>query len=148
MEQKQILSILNDKEEAPDPKNRTEYAERREQHRIVPSTVLLVTEWFLQPKLYGVQKDAQVLWDMLKEDSKSKMMMNVWDWQDTISAVRLSDCENVQEYSSKIQSNVRDFNLCTRANSSSTGSGKMLKSKHIYYLMKGVEMDNDWRYFT
>jgi hypothetical protein len=65
-----------------------------------------------------------------------------------MSAVRLSDSENVEEYSLKIQSYVNDFNLCADTDSSSTGSGTMLKSKHTNYLMKGVPKNDDWRFFT
>jgi hypothetical protein len=51
----------------------------------------------------------------------------------------------VQEYASKIQGHVNDFNLCA---DSSTGSGTMPKSEHSYYLMKGIPKDDDWRFFT
>jgi hypothetical protein len=60
---------------------------------------------------YGVQKDAMVLWDQLKEDNKSKLKLNVWGLQDEMSAVRLGECENVQDYPSKIQGYVNNFNL-------------------------------------
>jgi len=60
-----------------------------------------------------------------------------------MSAVKLRDCENVQEYASKIQGYVNDFNLCAE---SSTGT--MPKSEHSYYLMQGIPKDDDWRFFT
>ena len=44
-----------------------------------------------------------------------------------MSAVRLSDCDNVPKCALKIQSDVNDFNLCASINSSSTGSGLMPK---------------------
>jgi viroplasmin and RNaseH domain-containing protein len=65
-----------------------------------------------------------------------------------MSAVTLRDCENIEEYSSKIQSYVNDFNLCADTNSLSTGGGRMPKSEHSYYLMKGVPKDDDWKLFT
>ena len=97
---------------------------------------------------YGAQKDAKALWDQLKEDYKLKVKLNVWALRDEMSAVGLSDCENVQEYASKIQSYVIDFNLCTNTDSSSTGSGRTPKSEHTDYLLKGVPKDDDWRFFT
>ena len=45
---------------------------------------------------------AKALWDQLKEDYKSKVQLNVWALQDEMSAVKLRDCENVQEFASKI----------------------------------------------
>jgi hypothetical protein len=96
---------------------------------------------------YGVQNDAKALWDQLMEDYKSKVKLNVCALQDEMSAVRLNDCENVQEYTSKILSYVNDINLCADTDSS-TCSGTMPKSEHPYYLMKGIPKDDDWRFFT
>jgi len=150
LEQKQVLGIVDGTEEAPDAKNAkdaTEFKAWKKQHGIARSTILLAMERSLQQQ-YGVQKDAKALWDQLKEDYKSKVKLNVWALRDEMSAVRLSDCENVQEYASKIQSYVNDFNLCADTDSSSTGSGTMPKSEHTYYLMKGVPKDDDLRVFT
>jgi len=96
---------------------------------------------------YGIQKHAKALWDQLKEDYQSKVKLNVWALRDEMSAVRLSDCENIQGYASKIQSYVNNFNHLADTDSS-TGSGTMPKSEHIYYLMKGVPKNDDWRFFT
>ena len=130
LEQKQVLGIVAGTEEAPDAKDGTEFKAWKKQHGIARSTILLAMERSLQQQ-YGVQKDAKALWDQLKEDSKSKVKLNVWALRDEMSAVRLSDCENVQEYTSKIQSYVNDFNLCADTDSS-TGSGTMPKSEHTY----------------
>jgi hypothetical protein len=144
LEQKQVLGIVDGTEEAPDAKDGTEFKAWKKQHGIARSTILLAMERSLQQQ-YGVQKDAKALWDQLKEDYKSKVKLNVWALRDEMSAVKLSNCENVQEYASKIQGHVNDFNLCA---DSSTGSGTMPKSEHSYYLMQGVPKDDDWRFFT
>jgi hypothetical protein len=86
----------------------------------------------------GVQKDGKALWDQLKEGCKSKVKLNVSALCDEMSAVKLSNCENVQEYTSKIQGYVNDFNLCEE---SSTGT--MPKSERSYYLMLSIPRDND-----
>jgi len=148
LEQKQVLSIVDGTEEPPDAKGGTEFKAWKKQHGIARSTILLAMERSLQQQ-YGIQKDAKALWDQLKEDYKSKVKLNVWALRDEISAVKLSDCENVQEYALKIQSYVNDFNLCADTdNSSSTGSDTIPKSEHTYYLMKGVPKDDDWKFFT
>ena len=67
----------------------------------------------------------------------------MWALHDEMSAVKLSKCENVQEYTSKIQGYVIDFNLCAE-----NSTGTMLKSEHSYYLMQGIPKDDDWRFFT
>jgi len=91
---------------------------------------------------------AKVLWNQLKEYNKSKVKLNGLALRVEMSAVRLSDCKNVQEYASNIQSYVNDFNVSTDTDSSSTGSGTMTNSQHAYYQMKGIPKDDDWRVFT
>jgi len=151
LEQKKVLGIVNNTEEAPDAKNAknvTEFKAWKKQHGIARSTIHLVMERSLQQQ-YGIQKDAKALWDKLKEHYKSKLKLNVLALRDEMLAVKLSDCENVQEYTSRIQSYVNDFNLCADTNSSSsTGGGTMPKSESTYDLMKGVPTDDDWRFFT
>jgi len=142
LEQKQVLGIVDGTEEAPE--DATQLKSWKKQHGIVRSTILLAMERSSQQQ-YGVQKDAKALWDQLKEDYKSKVKVNDWALRDEMSAVKLRDCENVQEYASKIQGHVNDFNLCA---DSSTGSGTMPKSEHSYYLMQGIPKDDDWRFFT
>jgi hypothetical protein len=144
LEQKQVLGIVDSTEEAPDAKDRTVFKACKTQHGIARSTILLAMKRSLQQQ-YGVQKDAKALWDQLKEDYKSMVKFNVWALRDEMSAVKLSNSENVQEYASKIQGHVNDFNLCA---DSSTGSGTMPKSKHSYYLMQGIPKNDDWRFFT
>jgi len=146
LEQKQVLGIVEGTEEAPDAKDGTRCKTWQKQYRIERSTILLPMERPLQQQ-NGVQKDAKALLDQLQEDYKSKVKLNVWALRDEMSALRLSDCENVQEYASKIPSYVNDFNLCADTDSS-TGSGTMPKSEHTYSLMKGVPKDDDWRFFT
>jgi hypothetical protein len=142
LEQKQVLHIVDGTEEAPDAKDGTEFKAWKKQHGIARSTILLAMERSLQQQ-YGVQKDAKALWDQLKEDYKSKVKLNVWALRDEMSAVKLRDCENVQEYASKIQGYVNDFNLCAESLTS-----MMPKSEHSYYLMQGIPNDDDWRFFT
>jgi len=142
LEQKQVLGIVDSTEKAPDAKDETEFKAWKKPHGIVRSTILLAMERSLQQQ-YGVQKDAKALWDQLKEDYKSKVKLNVWALRDKMSAVKSSNCENVQEYASKIQCYVNDFNLCAE---SSTGT--MPKSEHSYYLMQGIPKNDDWRFFT
>jgi hypothetical protein len=146
LQQKQVLSIVHGTEEALDVKDGTEFKAWKRQHGIAPSTILLAIERSWQQQ-YGIQKDAKVLWDQLKEDYKSKVKLNVWALRDEMSAVRLSDCENVPEYTSKNQCYVNDFTLCADI-VSSTGSLTMPKSEHTNYLLKGVPKNTDWRFFT
>jgi hypothetical protein len=144
LEQKQVLGIFYGTEEAPDAKDGAQFKAWRKQHGIARSTILHAMEWSLQPQ-YGIQKDAKVLWDQLKEDYKSKVKANVWALGDEMSAVKLRDCENAPKNSSTIKGYVNDFTLCA---DSSTCSGTMPKCEHSYYVIRGIPKDDHWRDFT
>jgi hypothetical protein len=144
LEQKQVLGIVDGTEEAPENQKLEEYKEWKKQNGIARSTILLAMERPLQQQ-YGVQKDAKELWEPLMEPYKSKVKLNVISLRDEISAMKLSDCENVQEYVSMIKGYVNDFNLWA---DSSTRCDTMLKSEHTYYHMKVVPKDDCWRVFT
>jgi hypothetical protein len=94
LEQKQVLTIVDGTEEAPE--DATELKSGMKQHGIARSTILLAMERSFQQQ-YGVQTDAKALWDQLEEDYKSKVKLNVWALIDEMSAVKLRDCENVPE---------------------------------------------------
>jgi len=100
LEQKQVLSIVDGSEQAPE--DLTELKSWKKQHGIARSTILIAMERSLQQQ-YGVQEDAKALWDQLKEDNKLKVRLNVWALRDEMSALKLRNCENVQEYASMIQ---------------------------------------------
>jgi len=140
LEQTQVLGIVDGTEE--EPEHPIELTSSKKQHGITRSTILLAMERSLQQQ-YGVQKDAKALCDQLKEDYKSKVKLNVWALRDEMSAVKLSNCENVQEYASKIQGYVNHFNL-----SAESSTGTMPTSEHRYYLMQGIPKDDNWRFFT
>jgi hypothetical protein len=142
--------MVDGTEDAPDAKNAadtTEFEAWKKQHGITQSIILLAMEWSLQQQ-YGVQNDAKGLWDQLKEDLKLKVKLNVWSLRDEMSAVGLSECDNVQEYALNIQSYVNQFHRCADTDSSSTVSGTMPKSEHTYYQIQGVPKDDDWRLHT
>jgi len=46
-----------------------------------------------------------------------------------MSAVRLGNCENVQDYASKIQGYITNFNLCADSDISTGGGGMKPKSE-------------------
>jgi hypothetical protein len=142
--QKRVVSSVDGTEEAPDAKDGTECTAWKTQHGIAQSTILLAMQRSLQQQ-YGVQKDAKRLRDRLKENYKSNVTPNVLALRDEMSALKLRDCQNVQEYASKIQGYVHDFNLY---GASSTDSGTMPKSEHTHYLMHGVLKDTVCRVFN
>jgi hypothetical protein len=85
----------------------------------------------------------KALWDRLQEDYKSKVKVNVWALREEMSAVKLRDCVNVQEYASKMHWYLNNLNLCAES-----PTGTMPKCEHSYYLMQGIPKDVDWWVFT
>jgi hypothetical protein len=143
VEQTEVPGIVDGTDVAP--ANSTELKSWKKHHGIEGSTILLTTDRSFHQQ-YGVQKEAMELWDQLKKDYTSKLKLNVWALRNEMSAVKLRNCENIQQYTSKIQRNVNDFN-CWANTDSSTCSVTMPKSEHTYYLMKGVLKKDDWRLF-
>ena len=142
LERKQVVGIVDSTEKAPDGKDGTEFNAWKKQHGIARSTILFAMERSLQQQ-DGVQKNAKAWWNQLKENYKSKVKLNVWALRDEMAAVKLRDCDNVQEYASKIPGYVNDFNLCAESS-----TGKMPKSDHNNFLMQGIPKDNYWRFYT
>jgi len=137
-----VLSGVEDPEEAPDPNNATEFIAWHEQYGITRLTILLMMERSMQQQ-YGVQKEAKALWDQWKEEYELMVKLNKWALRDEMSAVKLRDCEDLQEYASKPLGYVNNFDLCAE---SSTGT--MPKSEHSYYLLQAIRKDVDWRFFA
>jgi len=63
-------------------------------------------------------------------------------------AVNWSDCENVQEHSSKIKSYMNNVNVCTDVHSSGTGSSTMPRSEYTYYQLQCIAERDHWRFHT
>jgi hypothetical protein len=61
------------------------------------------------------RQTSNALWDLLNQDSKSKVKLDVWAVQEEQAAWKLRDCKNVQEYASMIQANVKQLNLCAES---------------------------------
>jgi hypothetical protein len=99
LEQRQVLGSVNSTDEVPDAMDGTEFTAWIKHHLIAQWTIFLVMATTLE-QLYSSQKVAKALWNQLKEDYKSKVKVNVESLQDDMSAVRLGDCEYVQDYAS------------------------------------------------
>jgi len=93
---------------------------------------LLFSSWRsgLHYSRYGVSTAALALCIQLKEDYELQVKLSVWVLQDAISAIRLGDCENVQEVGVEILWYRNDFNLCVDSDSLTGQGGTMRKSTH------------------
>ena len=127
-----------------------EYKEWMNRHGIARSTILLEMEPRLQNE-YMVVKDAKELWEKLAAAYKTKLQLNIFDIREDLFGLRLEDCENVDSYVSKIGEKVSAYNLYadaagTRDDDSDT-IPKMSKQEHVFYLLRGVPRNDDWRAF-
>jgi len=79
-----------------------------------------------------------LLWDQYMEGYKSKVKLSVWAFLDGMSAERLANCENVQEYELTIKGYMSISNCWANSDSSMYGGGTMLNSKYTYFLLKST----------
>jgi len=85
----------------------------------------------------GGDRDCEV-WSYQLQELESMVKLNVWALADEMSAVKLRDCKNVQEYALNIQAYVNDLNIFAESSISMRP-----KSEHSYYLMQGIAKDHD-----
>ena len=130
-----------------------EYKEWMNRHGIARSTILLEMEPRLQNE-YMVVKDAKELWEKLATAYRTKLQLNIFDIREDLLNLRLEDCEGVDSYVSKIDEKVSAYNLCADSTETTATGGddsdtipKMSKQKHVFYLLRGVPRNDDWKVF-
>ena len=118
LEQKQVYGIIkgyNDKREEPAANaTATEKAALKDWmncHGVARSTILLGMEPRIQAE-YTVVDDAKTLWEKLASAYKSKLKLNIFEIREDLWSIKLQDCRDVNNYASRIDWKVKDYNLC------------------------------------
>jgi hypothetical protein len=127
-------------------------------HGVARSTILLGMKPMIQVE-YTVVEDAKTLWEMLTSAYKSKLKLNIFEIREDLWSIKLQDCPVVDNYASRIDPKVKDYDLCTGLTAPSTTDAvatdtdsaktitKMSKQKHIFYLLCGIPKNNEWKVF-
>jgi len=122
------------------------------------STILLGMETTIQVE-YTVVDDAKTLWEKLASAYKSKLKLNIFEIREDIWGIKLQDCGDVDNYASRIDRKVKDYNLCAGPTAPSTTDtdatdtdsaktiAKMSEQEHIFYLLRGIPRNDEWKVF-
>jgi hypothetical protein len=77
---------------------------------VARSTILLGMEPRIQAE-YTVVDHAKMLWEKPASGYKSKLKLNIFEIREDLWSVKLQDCRDVDNYASRINQTVKDYNL-------------------------------------
>jgi hypothetical protein len=124
-------------------------------HGVARSTILLGMEPSIQAE-YTVVDDTNTLWEKLASAYKSKLKLNIFEIREDLWSIKLQDCGDVDNYASRIDRKVKDYNLCAGPTAPSTTDtdadtaktiAKMSEQEHIFYLVRGIPRNDEWKVF-
>jgi len=126
-------------------------------HGVARSTILLGMEPRIQAE-YTVVEDAKMLWEKLASAYKSKLKLNIFEIREDLWSIKVQDCGDINNYASRIDRAVKDYNLCagpttptTTDTNADTDSAKtitrMSEQDHIFYLLRGIPRNDEWKVF-
>jgi len=162
LEQKQVYGIIKGYDDKPEePAANTTATEKAalkdwmNRHGVARSTILLGMEPRIQAE-YMVVKDAKTLWEKLTSPYKSKPKLNIFEIREDLWSIKLQDCGDVDNYASRIDRKVKDYNLCAGPSTTDTDAtdtdsaktiAKMSEQEHILYLLRGIPRNDEWKVF-
>ena len=161
LEQKQVYGIIkgyDDKPEEPAANatatEKAAFKDWMNRHGVARSTILLGMERSIQAE-YTVIHDAKTLHEKVASAYKSKLKLNIFEIRIDLWSIKLQDCGDVDNYALQIDRKVKDYNLCTGPMTSDTDADtdsaktitKMSEQGHIFYLLRGIPRNNEWKVF-
>jgi hypothetical protein len=159
LEQKQVYGIIkgyDDKPEEPAANatatEKAAFKDWMNRHGVARSTILLGMEPRIQAE-YTVVDDAKTLWEKLASAYKSKLKLNIFEIREDLWSIKLQDCGDVDNYASRIDRKVKDYNLCAGPSTTDTDAdtaktiAKMSEQEHIFYLLRGIPRNDEWKVF-
>ena len=159
LEQKQEYGIItgyDDKQEEPAANaTATEKAAFKDcinRNRVDRSTILFGMEPRIQAD-YTVVENAKTLWVKLASAYQSKLKLNIFEIKEDLWSIKLQDCGDVNNYTSRIDRKVKDYILCPRPSTTDTDMDtaktivKSSEQEHIIYLLCGIPRNDQWKVF-
>ena len=164
LEPKQLYGIIkayDDKPEEPAANGtateKAPFKDWMNRHGVARSTVLLGMEPRIQAK-YTVVDDAKTHWEKLASAYKSKLKLNIFEIREDLWSIKLQDCGDVDNYPSRIDRKVQNYNLCAGPTAPSTTDtdadtdsaktiAKMSEQEHIFYLLRQIPRKDEWKVF-
>jgi hypothetical protein len=159
LEQKQVYGIIKGYDEKPEEpaanvtaREKAAFKDWMNRHGVARSTILLGMEPRIQAE-YTVVDDAKTLWEKLASAYKSKLKLNIFEIREDHWSIKLQDCGDVDNYASRIDRKVKDYNHCAGPSTTDTDAdtamtiGKMSEQEHIFYLLRGIPRNVEWKVF-
>jgi hypothetical protein len=168
LKQKQVYGIIKGYDDKPEePAANTTATEKAafkdwmNRHGVARTTMLLGMELWIQAE-YTVVDDAKTLWEKLASAYKPKLNLNIFEIREDLWSIKLPDYGDVDNYASWIDWKGKDYNVCTGPTATSTAgtdaadtdtdanamtSAKMSEQEHIFYLLRGVPRNDEWKVF-
>jgi len=162
LEQKQVYGIINGYDDKPEElaanataTEKVAFKDWMNRHCVARSTILLGMEPRIQAE-YTVVDDAKTLWEKLASAYKSKRKLNIFEIREDLWSIKLQDCGDVDNYASRIDRKVKDYNLCAWPSTTDTDAtdtdsaktiAKMSEQEHIFYLLRGIPRNDEWKVF-
>jgi len=159
LDEKQVYGIIkgyDDKPEEPaENVTATEKAALKDwmnRHGVARLTILLSMEPRIQVE-HTVIDDAKTLWEKLASAYKSKRKIKSFEIRADLWSIKLQDCGDVDNYASRIDQKVKDYNLCAEPSTTDSDAdtaktiAKMSEQEHIVYLLCGIPRNDEWKVF-
>jgi len=159
LEQKPLYGIIKGYDDKPEQPAANATAREKgalkdwmNRHGVGRSIILLGMEPRMQAE-YTVVDEAKTLWEKLASAYKSKPKLNIFEIREDVWSIKLQDCGDVDNYTSRIDRKVKDYNLCagptttdaavTDANAKSIP--KMSEQEQIFHLLCGIPRNDEWK---
>jgi hypothetical protein len=127
-------------------------------HGAARSTILLHMEQRIKAE-HSVVEDAKRLWEKLASAYMLKLKHNFFQIREDLWSIKLLDYRDVDNYTSRIDGKVKDYNLSAGPTTPLTTDtdaadpdsaktiAKMSEQEHICYLLCGMPRKNEWKVF-
>ena len=94
-------------------------------------------------------------WEKLAAASKSKLKLNIIKIRENLCSIKLEHFGDVDDYASRIDRKVNDYNRCAGPSTSDTyanmdaakSMAKMSEQEYIFYLLRRITRNNEWKVF-
>jgi len=163
LEQKEVYGIIKGYDYKPEePAANAKATEKAafndwmNRHGVARWTILLGMEPRIQAE-YMVVDDAKTLWEKLASAYKSQLKLNIFEIREDLWSIKLQDCGDIDIYTLQIDRKVKDYNLwagptttdtdATDTDASAKTIAKMSEQKHIFYLLRGIARNDEWKVF-
>jgi hypothetical protein len=116
--QTQVYGIIKGEDDKPDEPaanatatEKAAFKDLMTHHGVGESALLLIIEHRIRAE-YTVVDNAKTLWKKLASNDKSKRTLNISEIREDFWSIKLQDCGDVDNYASRIDRIVKDYNLC------------------------------------